>query len=77
MRLPKNQETEAKTNRSKQLPDVSFDMMVQQLRIASHNFPDKRTGSNAQYGIEDITLSGWYFLRNLLHSLPFKNPLKK
>jgi len=57
MRLPKEQEKEIIA--SKQLLDISFDMMVKQLRIAIHNFPDKRTGENIQYSIEDIALSGF------------------
>ncbi|WDN87494.1 hypothetical protein BuS5_00462 [Desulfosarcina sp. BuS5] len=57
MRLPQNQE--AKIIASTQLPYISFEMMARQFRIESHNFPDKRTGSNIQYSIEDIALSGF------------------
>ena len=76
MRLPKNQE--AKIIASKQLPDISFEMMVQQLRIASHNFPDKRTGSNIQYNIEDIALSGFsVFFTQSPSFLAFQKSMQK
>ena len=54
MRWPKDQEQEIIA--SKQLQDISFDMMVQQLRNTIYNFPDKRNGQNTQYSIEDIAL---------------------
>lgn len=55
MCLPKDQEKEIIA--SKQPLNISFDMMVRQLRMTIHNFPDKRTGNNMQYSIEDIALS--------------------
>ncbi|MDP2647442.1 MAG: ISNCY family transposase, partial [Desulfobacterales bacterium] len=57
MRLSKDQEKKIIT--AKKLPHISFDMMVQQLRNAICNFPDKRNGQNTQYSIEDIALSGF------------------
>ncbi len=76
MRLPQNQE--AKIIASTQLPDIFFEMMVQQLRIASHNFPDKRTGSNIQYSIEDIALSGFsVFFTQSPSFLAFQKSMQK
>jgi hypothetical protein len=76
MRLPQNQE--AKIIASTQLPDISFEMMAQQLRIASHNFPDKRTGSNIQYSIEDIALSGFsVFFTQSPSFLAFQKSMQK
>jgi len=57
MRWPEDQEKEIIA--SKKLQDISFDMMVRQLRIAIYNFPDKRNGENIQYCIEDIALSAF------------------
>jgi len=57
MRLPENQEKEIIAK--KLLQDISFDMMVQQLRNAVCHFPDKRRGQNTQNSIEDIALSGF------------------
>jgi hypothetical protein len=60
MRLPKDQEmAKIKTD---PLPDISFDMLVEQLRQTICNFPDKRRGTNTQYSIEDIALSGFSVL---------------
>jgi hypothetical protein len=60
MRLPKDQEKEIIA--SKQLQGISFDMMVRQLRVAIYSFPDKRTGKNIRYSLEDIALSGFSVL---------------
>ncbi len=57
MRLPEDQEKETIT--TKLLQDISFDMMVRQLRNAICNFPDKRKGQNTRYSLEDIALSGF------------------
>lgn len=57
MRLPIDQEKEIIAKRK--LQDISFDMMVRQLRSAIYNFPDKRNGKNKQYSIEDIALSAF------------------
>ena len=57
MRLPKDQEM-AKVAPDR-MPHISFDMMVEQLRKAIHDFPDKRHGDNTQYSLEDIALSGF------------------
>ncbi len=55
MRLPKDQEKQ--TVAAESLQDISFDMMVKQLRDVISTFPDKRDGQNTQYTIEDIALS--------------------
>ena len=76
MRLPKDQEEEIIA--SKQLQDISFDMMVRQLRIAIHNFPDKRNGENKQYSIEDIALSGFsVFFTQCPSFLAFQKSMQK
>ncbi len=76
MRLPKDQEKEIIT--SKQLQEISFDMMVRQLRIAIHNFPDKRNGENIQYSIEDIALSGFsVFFTQSPSFLSFQKSMQK
>ena len=57
MRLSPDQET-AKSKADRLLA-ISFDLMVRQLRNAICNFPDKRTGDNTQYRLEDIALSAF------------------
>ena len=76
MRLPKDQEKEIIA--SKPLQEISFDMMVRQLRIAIHNFPDKRNGENIQYSIEDIALSGFsVFFTQSPSFLSFQKSMQK
>ena len=76
MRLSKDQEE--KIIASKQQPDISFDMMVNQLRIASRNFPDKRNGENTQFSIEDIGLSCFsVFFTQSPSFLAFQNSMQK
>ena len=76
MRFPKDQEKEIIA--SKQLLDISFDMMVKQLRIAIQNFPDKRTGKNIHYSIEDIALSGFsVFFTQSPSFLAFQKSMQK
>jgi len=57
MRLPPDQEM-AKS-KADHLLAISFDLLVRQLRNAIYNFPDKRTGDNASYSLEDIALSAF------------------
>jgi len=76
MRLPKYQEE--KRIASRQQPDIFFDMMVQQLRIAIQNFPDKRNGENTQFSIEDIGLSCFsVFFTQSPSFLAFQNSMQK
>lgn len=76
MRWSKDQEQELIA--SKQLQNISFDMMVQQLRNTIHNFPDKRNGQNTQYSIEDIALSGFsVFFTQCPSFLAFQNAMQK
>lgn len=76
MRLPEDQEKEIIA--SKQLPHISFDMMVQQLRNAICNFPDKRNGQNTQFSIEDIALGGFsVFFTQSPSFLAFQNSMQK
>jgi hypothetical protein len=76
MRWPKDQEQEIIASR--QLQDISFDMMVQQLRNTICNFPDKRNGQNTQYSIEDIALSGFsVFFTQSPSFLAFQNAMQK
>ncbi len=76
MRLPKDWEKEIFT--TKRLQDISFDMMVRQLRNAIYNFPDKRNGQNTQYSIEDIALSGFsVFFTQSPSFLAFQKSMQK
>jgi len=76
MRLPEDQEKEIIA--TKQLQDISFDMMVRQLRNAICNFPDKRNGQNTQYSIEDIALSGFsVFFTQSPSFLAFQKSMQK
>jgi len=76
MRLPKDQGKNIIA--SKQLQDISFDMMVQQLRRTFHEFPDKRDGTNTQYSIEDIALSCFsVFFTQSPSFLAFQNSMQK
>jgi hypothetical protein len=76
MRLPNDQEKEIIA--SKQLQEISFDMMVRQLRIAIYSFPDKRTGKNIRYSLEDIALSGFsVFFTQSPSFLAFQKSMQK
>lgn len=57
MRFPEEKEKNLIANEP--LDKITFDIMVQQLRKAIYNFPDKRIGLNTQYSIEDIGLSAF------------------
>lgn len=57
MRLPQHQEKPK--NKSRQASDLSFDSLVQHLRQVVCTFPDKRSGNNATYSIEDFALSAF------------------
>ena len=43
-----------------------FDQIIKSLRLAIQSFPDKRTGKNLTYTIEDIVLSAFsvFFIQN-------------
>jgi len=76
MRLPKDQEKQI--IETERLRDISFDMMVQQLRNEIYNFPDKRRGQNTQYSIEDIALSGFsVFFTQSPSFLAFQKSMQK
>ena len=51
MRLPKDQENKFLTG--KRLQKLTFDNMVKYLRATIVNFPDKRTGQNTSYSLEN------------------------
>ena len=76
MRFPENQEKEL--IEAKRLQDISFDIMVQQLRNEIYNFPDKRRGQNTQYSIEDIALSAFsLFFTQSPSFLAFQKSMQK
>ena len=76
MRLPIDQEKDIIA--AKRLQDISFDMMVQQLRQAICNFPDKRNGQNTQYSVEDIALSAFsIFFTQSPSFLAFQRSMQK
>ncbi|MBU1019729.1 MAG: ISNCY family transposase, partial [Firmicutes bacterium] len=63
---------------AERLRDISFDMMVRQLRNEIYTFPDKRRGQNTQYSIEDIALSGFsVFFTQSPSFLAFQKSMQK
>jgi hypothetical protein len=54
MRLPEEQEK--KFINEKRLEELTFDNMVKYLRATIVTFPDKRTGQNTRYSLEDAAL---------------------
>ena len=76
MLLPKDQGKDIIA--SKQPQDISFDIMVRQLRKTFYKFPDKRNGQNTQYSIEDIALSCFsVFFTQSPSFLAFQNSMQK
>lgn len=76
MRLPEDQEKEIIA--TKQLREISFDMMVRQLRNTVCSFPDKREGENTRYTIEDIALSAFsVFFTQSPSFLAFQKSMQK
>jgi len=75
MRLPKEQEERILAGRRQA---ISFDGMVQLLRDTVCLFPDKRTGLNARYSIEDIGLSAFsLFFTQSPSFLAFQKSMQK
>ena len=64
MRLPEDQENKFLTE--KRLQKLTFDNMVKYLRATIVNFPDKRTGQNSRYSLEDAALGAFsvFFTQN-------------
>ena len=64
MRLPEEQENKFLTE--KRLQKLTFDNMVKYLRATIVNFPDKRTGQNSRYSLEDAALGAFsvFFTQN-------------
>lgn len=64
MRLPEEQEK--KFISEKRLQKLTFDNMVKYLRATIVNFPDKRTGQNSRYSLEDAALGAFsvFFTQN-------------
>jgi len=56
----------------------TFDSLVAELRKAFSNFPDKRTGTNTRYSMEDVALSAFslFFTQNPSF-LQFQRDMKK
>jgi hypothetical protein len=57
MRFPKD--VEEKFLSAKRTEPITFDTMLKYLRSAIGLFPDKRTGKNTTYGIEDVALGAF------------------
>ena len=57
MRLPKEMEEEILSQ--EQTKQITFDSMVRYLRSSIDLFPDKRTGSNKTYSLEDVALGAF------------------
>ncbi len=76
MRVPV--ETELKNKIEEALIELAFDKMIEQLRSTFRVFPDKRTGLNLTYGMEDIALGAFslYFTQSPSF-LAFQNAMKK
>lgn len=76
MRVPV--ETEIKNKIEEALIELAFDKMIEQLRSTFRVFPDKRTGLNLTYGMEDIALGAFslYFTQSPSF-LAFQNAMKK
>jgi hypothetical protein len=76
MRLP--QEQEKKFIIEKRLQQLTFDNMVKYLRSTIGNFPDKRTGENTQYSIEDAALGAFsVFFTQSPSFLSFQKSMEK
>jgi hypothetical protein len=76
MRLPQDQEQ--KFVIEKRLQQLSFDNMVNCLRTTIANFPDKRTGQNTRYSLEDAALGAFsVFFTQSPSFLSFQNAMQK
>jgi len=76
MRLPEDQEKEFITE--KWLEQLTFDNMVKYLRDTIVNFPDKRTGQNTRYRLEDAALGAFsVFFTQSSSFLSFQNSMEK
>ena len=51
-----SEEIEKKILLERKFTEFSFDNMVKHFRVLISDFPDKRTGSNTRYTIEDVAL---------------------
>ena len=76
MRLPQDQEQQFFIEKG--LQQLSFDNMVNCLCATIANFPDKRTGKNTRYSIEDAALGTFsvFFTQNPSF-LSFQNSMQK
>ena len=76
MRLPEDQEIKFVTE--KKLQELSFDRMVKMLRGTIGHFPDKRTGKNILYSIEDAALGAFsIFFTQSPSFLAFQKSMEK
>jgi hypothetical protein len=76
MRLPEDQEQ--KFVFEKRLQQLSFDNMVKCLRTTIANFPDKRTGKNTRFSLEDAALGAFsVFFTQSPSFLSFQNSMEK
>ena len=76
MRLQQDQEQQFFIE--KRLQQLSFNNMVKCLRATIANFPDKRTGKNTRYSLEDAALGAFsvFFTQNRSF-LSFQNSMQK
>lgn len=76
MRLPEDQEH--KFVIEKRLQQLSFDNMIKCLRTTIANFPDKRTGQNTRYSLEDAALGAFsVFFTQSPSFLSFQTSMQK
>ena len=76
MRLPEDQEK--KFIIEKRLQELTFDNMVKYLRATIVNFPDKRTGQNIRYSLEDAALGAFsVFFTQSPSFLSFQKSMEK
>lgn len=76
MRLPEDQEQKFVVE--KRLQQLGFDDMIKCLRTTIANFPDKRTGQNTRYSLEDAALGAFsVFFTQSRSFLSFQNSMQK
>jgi len=76
MRLPEEQEKKFIIEKS--LDELTFDNMVKYLRATIVNFPDKRTGQNTRYSLEDAALGAFsVFFTQSPSFLSFQTSMEK
>ena len=73
-----SEEIENKILLERKLTEFSFDNMVKHFRSLISDFPDKRTGSNTRYAIEDAGLGAFsVFFTQSPSFLAFQDTMQK